>query len=654
MIETAINLDNNNKPINDSTDKSSTSNDTAKNDDNQPTLVLKNKIYNGQLFGPFSDPIQWLAIRQQQQSSSTCKTNLPKEITNNLDNDLVDLFASIQMANGVDEQNMEIIVNKNKFYFRAMHDIEQKREDVDDDDDDKNVEIKNDKNKKLFAWFSSELSGKLPTPGVSLINGNKRYFCTKCNQVFIYPNPAILHILFACTNINSSIDNVQSTSPNNFVNKLTANSDIITPPPISSSNNNESISLTNSKILKNLEVKLCKQFNANISPGSSESVPANSKPTTTKNSSKKRSSFDIDSLVNSGGQSSSSDHGKKQKSKSDSKQYKTSSSTPVTSFAAATGNLNNSTLINSLNSPLISANNNYLNPFSFLDPTTAAAAASLASSAFHKFDNNNLIKSSDQNSLLNAAAMFSHPNFANPYDLTTSSLYAQHQRNSNSSLLQSLYLQSAAAAAAAANNPLFASQNLTNLNIQNSLASSLFGLGTTTNNLNGFGGLDLFNLPAAVSATQASSNQSNSTSSSSSSLTSVVEKNQAKKSKKSKEGSKSNPLQNNDNQNSLTKLTQQLQSQGTQSIPPSYLQFLPPSLAALSYPQSNWCAKCSIGFRMTSDLVYHMRSQHKDSSAFGNSAASAAANGQTASPTKRKREENKLFCTICGEGFRER
>ncbi|KAK7112927.1 hypothetical protein V1264_012301 [Littorina saxatilis] len=51
----------------------------------------------------------------------------------------------------------------------------------------------------------------------------------------------------------------------------------------------------------------------------------------------------------------------------------------------------------------------------------------------------------------------------------------------------------------------------------------------------------------------------------------------------------------------------------------------------------NWCAKCNASFRMTSDLVYHMRSHHK----------------REFDPMKRKREE-KLKCTICNETFRER
>ncbi|XP_054724821.1 uncharacterized protein LOC129235155 [Uloborus diversus] len=76
---------------------------------------------------------------------------------------------------------------------------------------------------------------------------------------------------------------------------------------------------------------------------------------------------------------------------------------------------------------------------------------------------------------------------------------------------------------------------------------------------------------------------------------------------------------------------------GNKGFPTPLLPFLPPSLAALSFPTQNWCAKCNASFRMTSDLVYHMRSHHK----------------KETDPQKLKREE-KLRCNICNETFRER
>lgn len=66
---------------------------------------------------------------------------------------------------------------------------------------------------------------------------------------------------------------------------------------------------------------------------------------------------------------------------------------------------------------------------------------------------------------------------------------------------------------------------------------------------------------------------------------------------------------------------------------------MPTSIGSLSLPAQNVCAKCNISFRMTSDLVYHMRSHHK--------------NENVQDPNRRKREE-KLKCPVCSESFRER
>lgn len=65
----------------------------------------------------------------------------------------------------------------------------------------------------------------------------------------------------------------------------------------------------------------------------------------------------------------------------------------------------------------------------------------------------------------------------------------------------------------------------------------------------------------------------------------------------------------------------------------------PPMMAGstIGAPSQNVCAKCNLSFRMTSDLVYHMRSQHRRES----------------DPVRQKRQE-KLRCPVCGENFRER
>lgn len=73
---------------------------------------------------------------------------------------------------------------------------------------------------------------------------------------------------------------------------------------------------------------------------------------------------------------------------------------------------------------------------------------------------------------------------------------------------------------------------------------------------------------------------------------------------------------------------------------PSALTLLPPSFTSLCLPAQNWCAKCNASFRMTSDLVYHMRSHHKKEFAM--------------EPMVKRRREEKLKCPICNETFRER
>ncbi|XP_060096957.1 zinc finger protein 488 [Heteronotia binoei] len=71
------------------------------------------------------------------------------------------------------------------------------------------------------------------------------------------------------------------------------------------------------------------------------------------------------------------------------------------------------------------------------------------------------------------------------------------------------------------------------------------------------------------------------------------------------------------------------------------LAVLPPTFASFGVAAQNWCAKCNLSFRMTSDLVFHMRSHHKKEGA------------SPESQSKRRREE-KLTCPVCQEYFRER
>lgn len=68
---------------------------------------------------------------------------------------------------------------------------------------------------------------------------------------------------------------------------------------------------------------------------------------------------------------------------------------------------------------------------------------------------------------------------------------------------------------------------------------------------------------------------------------------------------------------------------------------LPPTLSSLGLSTQNWCAKCNLAFRLTADLVFHMRSHHKREHVGPD-------------PHSKKRREEVLTCPVCHEDFRER
>lgn len=136
---------------------------------------IKTPILAGQLFGPFSDALQWLAVKS--------KTYNSNEVTSASH----ELFNRIDIARFAEEQNFEIVAKNGQFYFRALKDIADEKEDCE------NKQIY-----KFLAWFSEELAAKLPVPASSTLNGGKRFYCTFCNEIFVHPNPAIIHLLFDC------------------------------------------------------------------------------------------------------------------------------------------------------------------------------------------------------------------------------------------------------------------------------------------------------------------------------------------------------------------------------------------------------------------------------------------------------------------------
>lgn len=81
----------------------------------------------------------------------------------------------------------------------------------------------------------------------------------------------------------------------------------------------------------------------------------------------------------------------------------------------------------------------------------------------------------------------------------------------------------------------------------------------------------------------------------------------------------------------------------TSSAPPASTSraLLPPTLSSLGLSTQNWCAKCNLAFRLTADLVFHMRSHHKREHV-------------GLDPHSKKRREEVLTCPVCHEYFRER
>lgn len=75
-------------------------------------------------------------------------------------------------------------------------------------------------------------------------------------------------------------------------------------------------------------------------------------------------------------------------------------------------------------------------------------------------------------------------------------------------------------------------------------------------------------------------------------------------------------------------------------VPHSLISYPLSPISPLGLPAQNWCAKCSISFHMTSDLVQHMRSHHK--------------RAPTGEQGARQQREDRLKCHICKETFRER
>ncbi|XP_054166480.1 PR domain zinc finger protein 8-like [Oppia nitens] len=166
------------------------------------TTTMTTNISKGQLFGPFHNPLHWLSLK-------SCDTNNNDDNNNNNNTNsspMDQLFAKVEIARHSGEQNLKVIYKNGNFYFKAMRDINL-------NNDSSNSQTPPETG-KLYAWFSHDLESRLPSGSSSCLNGSTRYFCPLCNQVFLYSNCVVTHILCICPK-RIQIDSIPLTTNNN-------------------------------------------------------------------------------------------------------------------------------------------------------------------------------------------------------------------------------------------------------------------------------------------------------------------------------------------------------------------------------------------------------------------------------------------------------
>lgn len=142
-----------------------------------PSNTITANISKGQLFGPISNPLHWLSYKSTSDAKST-----PFAANH--------LFSRIDIARHSSEQNIKIVCKNGNFYFKALQDIN-----IADTEENERCGA----GSKLLAWFGRELEARLPNALSSSLNGSTRYYCPLCNEVFMYSNSAVVHILCVCS-----------------------------------------------------------------------------------------------------------------------------------------------------------------------------------------------------------------------------------------------------------------------------------------------------------------------------------------------------------------------------------------------------------------------------------------------------------------------
>ena len=85
-----------------------------------PSRQIPAQPQPGQLFGPFIEPLQWLKVRNALNIPGLFTTEQLLGEFSYLEPDMLRLFMAVQMADCPENQNTEIILKNNKFYFRVL------------------------------------------------------------------------------------------------------------------------------------------------------------------------------------------------------------------------------------------------------------------------------------------------------------------------------------------------------------------------------------------------------------------------------------------------------------------------------------------------------------------------------------------------------
>ncbi|KAF8765012.1 PR domain zinc finger protein 8 like protein [Argiope bruennichi] len=547
------------------------------------SVVTEDVITCGTLLGPLplssGSPdslavLTWRCVDKLVTSKQVLKVSPKDQFSNSGLPKAPSWLAHILPARNPDEQTLEIIVKGGQLYFRTIRELSSGEE--------------------LRAWFGQDLADilKLPVIPPNVMEGKKRFECMLCQEQFENPFPVVAHLMYRCRRKDQGMNNLHNPFRKQNSGRV-KNFDIATLTDM-----NEGDSRSDQPHSPQSPTSSVTSENATVPD---ESLPETSVKSRKRHGSldeyasplkKSRSSFGDDEKRTEFGKSASSTINSPRKASNDSFNVKltTSSNTPVY----------HSPVYTSVES--VSAESNNSSAFKKVDKSSTAfhpSITSLSSLFTGGIDPRELLFQTGANSF----APFPYP--LTPVTSTPSYHGVTLPQNGVTPIsppvlsTPSIDGHMTSAFAPSTKLPPTVANNTSSMHQQLKMSEEFKSMRKMPSLADGSG----YELNALMSPN----------------LTDV------------RMSTMPSALQYTPKPQSLDVFS------GAKGLPAPLIPFLPPSLAALTFPSQNWCAKCNASFRMTSDLVYHMRSHHK----------------KQTDPQKLKREE-KLRCHICNETFRER